>query len=88
MGRLTVQKLTREQVSAIVKKLLAPGVSEDEQDRLADELDEGTRYPGGASLMVLFWENYFGEQETPPVEKIVDRFVSYRPIILPAGTID
>ena len=47
---------------------------------------KGLGYPGGASLLVLFWEHHFGEQETPPVEKIVDRIVSYRPIILPAGT--
>jgi hypothetical protein len=81
-----VQKFSREQVTGIVEKLLAPGLAEDEQDLLADELDEGTRYPGGASLLVLFWQNYFAGHETPPVDQIVERIVSHRPIILPAGT--
>ena len=81
-----MERLSREQVQRVVERLLDPSLPEEEIDALADHLDEGVIYPGGASLLVQFWENHFGPHEHPPVHEIVDRIMSYRPIELPASS--
>lgn len=67
--------MQREQLIAIVKKLMNNEGSEEEQDQLLDSLRQHVPHPQVSDL--IFWD-----QHDRSAEQIVEEALRYKPIIL------
>lgn len=75
--------MTREELIALAKKIVAVQGTEEELDAWCEQFDENVPHPAGSSL--FFWpENYNGRKDdisqyNPTVEEVVDIVLSYQP---------
>lgn len=73
-----MSRLTRDELIAVVRKLMAAEGSEEELDELEELLEENVPHPEVSALI------YYPDREMT-AEEIVDKALNYRPIILPSG---
>jgi hypothetical protein len=82
-----IQPMTREELIELGKRIIAvDGSSEEEIQKLMELFDQNVPHPSGSNL--FYWpENYNSRihdisQYNPTVEEIVDKCLTYKPIIL------
>ena len=74
--------LSREELVAIVQRILDGEGTEEEQDRLVRLFEESVTHPGASDQ--IFWPNRRadGSWPEPTAEEIVDAALAYKPIEL------
>ncbi|MBO0593932.1 bacteriocin immunity protein [Cellulophaga sp. E16_2] len=78
--------MSREELIEIAKKIIKADCSEQELNELENLFDKNIPYPNGSNL--FYWpENYDFRKEgienyNPTIEEVVDKCLSYKPIIL------
>ncbi|WP_158974304.1 bacteriocin immunity protein [Cellulophaga sp. L1A9] len=78
--------MTREELIKLGEKIVKTQGTESELDELYERFNKNIPYPDGANLF-YYPENYnaskdYLSQYKPTVESIVDKCLSYKPIIL------
>lgn len=78
--------MTRDELIAIGKRIIASDGTEAELDALQDMFSNHVPHPAGASLF-FYPENYNSRKDdlshyNPTVEEVVDKCLAYRPIHL------
>ncbi|MBO9561672.1 MAG: hypothetical protein J7621_02825 [Niastella sp.] len=79
-------RLTRDELIAIGKRIMKSDGNEEEINKLQELFDRNVPHPTGSGL--FYWpENYHHDKDditeyNPTVEEIVDKCLSYKPIIL------
>jgi hypothetical protein len=79
--------MTREELLELGKKIVGRECTEAEQSQMMELFNANVPHPEGATL--FFWpENYDSRtmdisKYDPTVEEVVDKCLSYRPVILP-----
>jgi len=81
-----IQPITREELIDLGKRIVAADGTEEEIQKLMDLFDKNVPHPNGSSLF-YFPENYNSRaheisQYNPTMEEVVDKCLSYKPIIL------
>ena len=71
------QKMTREELIRLVQRIMNAEGTEEEIDAMIHLLERSVPHPEVADL--IFWN-----KELLTAEEVVDRALSYKPIILPA----
>lgn len=74
--------LSREELVAIVQRILDGEGTEEEQDRLVRLFDESVTHPEASDL--IFWPKRYpdGSWPEPTADEIVDAALAYKPIEL------
>lgn len=78
--------MTREELIELGKQIIAPDTDEEKVSRLMELFDANVPHPEGSSLF-YYPEKYNARTDylshyNPSVEEVVDKCLSYKPIIL------
>jgi hypothetical protein len=79
--------MTRDELIAIGRKLVAAEGTESELDALSQEFSRNVPHPRGANL--FYWPEHYDAQRdnagayNPTVEEVVDQALAYRSLITP-----
>lgn len=75
-------QFTRAELVALVEAILVAEGGGEEITALLQRIEDSLPVPDGYVTDLIFWSTRHGLSKTPTAEEIVDKTLSYRPILL------